>query len=92
MPSSLEGALEAIKKHEDFLTTMEASEEKINCVVESGRRLVSDGNANGDKIQEKADSIEERYGEREKTIVCMLKQRSVFPAACYTLFMVTEEL
>ncbi|GAA6102245.1 spectrin family protein isoform X2 [Tachysurus ichikawai] len=61
MPSSLEGALEAIKKHEDFLTTMEASEEKINGVVESGRRLVSDGNASADKIQEKADSIEERH-------------------------------
>lgn len=60
MPSSLQGALEAIKKHEDFLTTMEASEEKINGVVDSGRRLVSDGNANTDKIQEKADSIEER--------------------------------
>ncbi|XP_066515119.1 spectrin family protein isoform X2 [Hoplias malabaricus] len=61
MPSSLQGALEAIKKHEDFLTTMEASEEKINSVVESGRRLVSDGNANADKIQEKADSIQERH-------------------------------
>uniref|UniRef100_A0AAR2LG50 Spectrin beta chain n=1 Tax=Pygocentrus nattereri TaxID=42514 RepID=A0AAR2LG50_PYGNA len=61
MPSSLQGALEAIKKHEDFLTTMEASEEKINGVVESGRRLVSDGNANADKIQEKADSIQERH-------------------------------
>ncbi|KAM9441073.1 spectrin family protein isoform 1-T2 [Clarias gariepinus] len=59
MPSSLEGALEAIKKHEDFMTTMEASEEKINGVVESGRRLVSEGNA--EKIQEKADSIEERH-------------------------------
>lgn len=63
MPNSLEGALEAIKKHEDFLTTMEASEEKINGVVESGRRLVSDGNANADKIQEKADSIQDRYRE-----------------------------
>uniref|UniRef100_A0A8B9RDT4 Spectrin beta chain n=1 Tax=Astyanax mexicanus TaxID=7994 RepID=A0A8B9RDT4_ASTMX len=61
MPNSLQGAVEAIKKHEDFLTTMEASEEKINGVVESGRRLVSDGNANADKIQEKADSIQERH-------------------------------
>lgn len=60
MPSSLQGALEAIKKHEDFMTTMEASEEKINGVVEAGRRLVSDGNVNGDKIQEKGESIQER--------------------------------
>ncbi|XP_051977806.1 spectrin beta chain, non-erythrocytic 1-like isoform X1 [Xyrauchen texanus] len=61
MPSSLQGALEAIKKHEDFLTTMEASEEKIKCVVESGRRLISDGNTYEDKVQEKIDSIQERH-------------------------------
>ncbi|KAL4659700.1 spectrin beta chain, non-erythrocytic 1-like isoform X3 [Arapaima gigas] len=61
MPASLQGAEDAIKKHEDFLTTMEASEEKITGVVESGRRLVSDLNANSDKIQEKADSIQERH-------------------------------
>ncbi|XP_023659319.2 spectrin beta chain, non-erythrocytic 1-like isoform X1 [Paramormyrops kingsleyae] len=61
MPASLQGAEDAIKKHEDFLTTMEASEEKIAGVVDSGRRLVSDRNANADKIQEKADSIQERH-------------------------------
>uniref|UniRef100_A0A8C5D056 Spectrin beta chain n=1 Tax=Gadus morhua TaxID=8049 RepID=A0A8C5D056_GADMO len=60
MPSSLQGAEDAIKKHEDFLTTMEASEEKISGVVESGHRLITDGNATADKIQEKADSIQER--------------------------------
>ena len=42
------------------MTTMEASEEKINGVVDSGCRLVSDLNTNSDKIQEKADSIKER--------------------------------
>lgn len=73
MPTSLQGAEEAIKKHEDFLTTTEASEEKITGVVESGRRLISDCNANSDKIQEKVDSIQERseqvnYG--RKCITC----------------------
>ncbi|TMS14199.1 Spectrin beta chain, non-erythrocytic 1 [Larimichthys crocea] len=53
MPTSLQGAEEAIKKHEDFLTTTEASEEKITGVVEAGRRLINDCNANSDKIQEK---------------------------------------
>uniref|UniRef100_A0A8C2E4M4 Spectrin beta chain n=1 Tax=Cyprinus carpio TaxID=7962 RepID=A0A8C2E4M4_CYPCA len=61
MPSSLQGAVESIKKHEDFLTTMEANEEKINSVVESGRRLISDGNTYADKIEEKTDSIQERH-------------------------------
>ncbi|XP_031427906.1 spectrin family protein isoform X3 [Clupea harengus] len=67
MPSSLQGALEAIKKHEDFMTTMEASEEKINGVVDAGRRLVSDGNANADKIQEKADSIQDRHQKNKES-------------------------
>uniref|UniRef100_A0A4W6CDY1 Spectrin beta chain n=1 Tax=Lates calcarifer TaxID=8187 RepID=A0A4W6CDY1_LATCA len=61
MPTSLQGAEEAIKKHEDFLTTTEASEEKITGVVEVGRRLINDSNANSDKIQEKVDSIQERH-------------------------------
>ncbi|XP_034539393.1 spectrin family protein isoform X3 [Notolabrus celidotus] len=61
MPTSLQGAEEAIKKHEDFLTTTEASEEKITGVVEAGRRLINDCNANSDKIQEKVDSIQERH-------------------------------
>ncbi|XP_063750420.1 spectrin family protein isoform X5 [Eleginops maclovinus] len=61
MPTSLQGAEEAIKKHEDFLTTTEASEEKITGVVEAGRRLINDSNANSDKIQEKVDSIQERH-------------------------------
>lgn len=60
MPTSLQGAEEAIKKYEDFLTTTEASEEKITGVVDAGRRLINDGNANSDKIQEKVDSIQER--------------------------------
>ncbi|XP_058868085.1 spectrin beta chain, non-erythrocytic 1-like isoform X2 [Acipenser ruthenus] len=61
MPSTLQGAEAAIKKHEDFLTTMDASEDKISGVVETGRKLMSEGNANSDKIQEKTDSIHERH-------------------------------
>nr|XP_040035676.1 spectrin family protein isoform X1 [Gasterosteus aculeatus aculeatus] len=61
MPTSLQGAEEAIKKHDDFLTTTEASEEKIIGVVEAGRRLIHDSNANSDKIEEKVDSIQERH-------------------------------
>lgn len=61
MPTTLEGAEAAIKKQEDFMTTMDANEEKINAVVETGRRLVSDGNINSDRIQEKVDSIDDRY-------------------------------
>lgn len=65
MPTSLQGAEEAIKKHEDFLTTTEASEEKITGVVEAGRRLINDCNANSEKIQEKVDSIQERLEQKK---------------------------
>uniref|UniRef100_A0A3Q2GIH4 Spectrin beta chain n=1 Tax=Cyprinodon variegatus TaxID=28743 RepID=A0A3Q2GIH4_CYPVA len=61
MPTNFQAAEEAIKKHEDFLTTTEASEEKITGVVEAGQRLINDSNANADKIQEKVDSIQERH-------------------------------
>ncbi|XP_074845612.1 spectrin beta chain, non-erythrocytic 1 isoform X1 [Carettochelys insculpta] len=61
MPTTLEGAEAAIKKQEDFMTTMDANEEKLNAVVETGRRLVSDENINSDKIQEKVDSIDDRH-------------------------------
>ncbi|XP_060941485.1 spectrin family protein isoform X1 [Limanda limanda] len=67
MPASLQGAEEAIKKHEDFLTTTEASEEKITGVVENGRRLMNDSNANSDKIQEKVDSIQERHSKNKES-------------------------
>ncbi|KAM9154729.1 spectrin beta chain, non-erythrocytic 1 isoform 2-T2 [Pangshura tecta] len=61
MPTTLEGAEAAIRKQEDFMTTMDANEEKLNAVVETGRRLFSDGNINSDKIQEKVDSIDDRH-------------------------------
>ncbi|KAJ3610274.1 hypothetical protein NHX12_022367 [Muraenolepis orangiensis] len=61
MPSTLQGAEGGIKRQEDFMTTMDANEEKIVGVVEAGRRLASDGNVNGERIQEKVDSINERH-------------------------------
>jgi len=60
MPSTLEGAEAAIKKQEDFMTTMDANEEKIGSVVDTGRRLVADGNISAERIQEKVDSIDQR--------------------------------
>ncbi|XP_063730288.1 spectrin beta chain, non-erythrocytic 1 isoform X2 [Eleginops maclovinus] len=61
MPTTLEGAEAAIKKQEDFMTTLDANEEKISGVLDTGRRLVTDGNINAERIQEKVDSIDERH-------------------------------
>lgn len=72
MPTTLEGAEAAIKKQEDFMTTMDANEEKINAVVETGRRLVSDGNINSDRIQEKVDSIDDRYSDLKRVLLLRL--------------------
>lgn len=60
MPGSLQAADAAIKKLEDFASTMEASGERIRGLLEAGRQLVSEGNIHAEKIQEKADSIESR--------------------------------
>lgn len=60
MPTNLEAAEAGIKKQEDFMTTMDANEEKIFGVVDAGRRLVADGNINSERIQEKLDSIDQR--------------------------------
>uniref|UniRef100_A0A3P9CE32 Spectrin beta chain n=1 Tax=Maylandia zebra TaxID=106582 RepID=A0A3P9CE32_9CICH len=72
MPTTLEGAEAAIKKQEDFMTTMDANEDKINGVVEAGRRLASDGNINGDRIHEKVTSIDDRHKKNREAAVELL--------------------
>uniref|UniRef100_A0A8C4WF71 Spectrin beta chain n=1 Tax=Gopherus evgoodei TaxID=1825980 RepID=A0A8C4WF71_9SAUR len=53
MPSTLQGAEASIKKHEDFMTTMEANGEKIKGLVDAGRKLVVGDSVHADKVQEK---------------------------------------
>ena len=72
---TFEAAEEAIKKHEDVTTTMDANDERINSVVETGRRLVAEENICAEKIQEKIDDIEERF-------VFLHTSLSVFCASC----------
>uniref|UniRef100_I3JIG6 Spectrin beta chain n=1 Tax=Oreochromis niloticus TaxID=8128 RepID=I3JIG6_ORENI len=72
MPTTLEGAEAAIKKQEDFMTTMDANEDKINGVVEAGRRLASDGNINADRIHEKVTSIDDRHKKNREAAVELL--------------------
>lgn len=63
MPGTLQAADVAIKKLEDFMSTMDANGERIRGLLEAGRQLVSKGNIHAEKIQEKADSIEKRCDE-----------------------------
>ncbi|XP_042371616.1 spectrin beta chain, non-erythrocytic 1-like, partial [Plectropomus leopardus] len=72
MPTTLEGAEAAIKKQEDFMTTMDANEDKINGVVEAGRRLANDGNINAERIQERVASIDDRHKKNREAAVELL--------------------
>lgn len=59
-PDTLDGAENALKKHEDFVTTMDANEEKIESTIEGGQRLVNSGNLYSPKVKDKVDSIQNR--------------------------------
>lgn len=59
-PDTLSGAEKALKKHEDFVSTMEANEDKIDGSVQGGQRLVDSGNLYSDKVQKKMSSIQDR--------------------------------
>ncbi|XP_069392305.1 spectrin beta chain, erythrocytic isoform X2 [Paralichthys olivaceus] len=60
-PDTLAGAEKALKKHEDFVSTMEANEDKIDGALQSGQRLVDSNNLYSGKVQDKMDSIIDRH-------------------------------
>uniref|UniRef100_A0A8C5I924 Spectrin beta chain n=1 Tax=Gouania willdenowi TaxID=441366 RepID=A0A8C5I924_GOUWI len=59
-PDTLAGAEKALKKHEDFVSTMEANEDKIDGVLQGGQRLLDNNNMYSGKVQEKMESIRDR--------------------------------
>ncbi|XP_052001411.1 spectrin beta chain, erythrocytic-like isoform X2 [Xyrauchen texanus] len=61
MHDTLDGAEKALKKHEDFVTTMDANEEKILSTIETGQRLVDSGNLYSGRVKDKMDSIKDRH-------------------------------
>ncbi|KAL0969750.1 hypothetical protein UPYG_G00231790 [Umbra pygmaea] len=60
-PDTLDGAEQALKKHEDFVSTMNANMEKILSTLDGGQRLVNSGNLYSPRVQDKMDSIHDRY-------------------------------
>ncbi|XP_056101531.1 spectrin beta chain, erythrocytic isoform X2 [Rhinichthys klamathensis goyatoka] len=64
-PDTLDGAEKALKKHEDFVTTMDANEEKILSTLENGQRLVDSGNLYSGRVKDKMGSIEDRYNKNQ---------------------------
>ncbi|KAM8920870.1 spectrin beta chain, erythrocytic [Pelodytes ibericus] len=66
LPNTLQASHNRLKKHEDFLTTMESNEEKIIGTIESGKKLGTDKNIFADKAEEKMVSLEDRYAKNVK--------------------------
>lgn len=67
IPSSLEQAESMLKRHQDFMTTMDANDEKLRAVGLFGDQLCQDGHYAADKIHKKARNIDERReANREK--------------------------
>ena len=58
---SVEHAENLTRRLEAFITTMDANDDKINNVVTFGRQLIADNNYAADKVQQKADSLQERW-------------------------------
>uniref|UniRef100_A0A3B3X0I2 Spectrin beta chain n=1 Tax=Poecilia mexicana TaxID=48701 RepID=A0A3B3X0I2_9TELE len=65
-PDTLAGAEKALKKHEDFVSTMEANEDKIDGALQGGQRLVDSNNLHSPKVQEKMDSVQDRLHSKNK--------------------------
>ncbi|XP_072221502.1 spectrin beta chain, erythrocytic isoform X2 [Leuresthes tenuis] len=65
-PDTLDGAEKALKKHEDFVSTMEANEDKIDGALQGGQRLVDSNNLYSGKVQEKMDSICDRRSKNKR--------------------------
>lgn len=73
-PTSLEQAENMLKRHQDFLTTMDANDEKIKTVVLFGDQLCSEGHYAADKVHKKARNIQERReANREKAAAVLDK-------------------
>ncbi|XP_045678064.1 spectrin beta chain, erythrocytic [Phyllostomus hastatus] len=61
VPDSLEAAEVGIRKFEDFLVSMENNQDKVLSPVDSGNKLVAEGNLYSDKIKEKVQLIKDRH-------------------------------
>ncbi|XP_038072907.1 spectrin beta chain, non-erythrocytic 1-like isoform X2 [Patiria miniata] len=59
-PNSLEACDDAIKRYETFLTQMDTNDEKINTVLSFAQRLCDENHYAADKINKKAENIDER--------------------------------
>lgn len=60
LPTSLEGSAGALRRFQDFHTSLKSSAEKVPEVVANGTKLVAEGNIFSEKITEKCQALQER--------------------------------
>ncbi|XP_072545677.1 spectrin beta chain, erythrocytic isoform X2 [Salminus brasiliensis] len=65
-PDTLDGAEKALKKHEDFVTTMDANKDKIQTTLEGGQRLVDSENLYSGKVKDRMNSIQDRHEKNQE--------------------------
>ncbi|XP_065331438.1 spectrin beta chain isoform X2 [Cloeon dipterum] len=73
-PVNLEQAENMMKRHEAFITTVEANDEKINAVCQFAGRLCDEGHPAADKIQAKAEDIADRRGANRQKALAQLER------------------
>uniref|UniRef100_A0A8C5MZ37 Spectrin beta chain n=1 Tax=Leptobrachium leishanense TaxID=445787 RepID=A0A8C5MZ37_9ANUR len=61
LPSTLQASQTSLKKHEDFMGTMENNQEKIMATIDNARKLAEEKNIFADKALEKVFPLESRY-------------------------------
>uniref|UniRef100_A0A915ITG0 Spectrin beta chain n=1 Tax=Romanomermis culicivorax TaxID=13658 RepID=A0A915ITG0_ROMCU len=74
VPTSLEQAETLLKRHQGFMTTMDANNEKVSAVVMYGDQLCQDGHYAADKIHKKARNIQERHDANFEKAGAMLEK------------------
>ncbi|KAM8952646.1 spectrin beta chain, non-erythrocytic 4 [Pelodytes ibericus] len=60
VPSTVEGVEVAIKKHRDFMTTMELNSQKVLTAVDAGESLIRLGNVFADRVHDRISAIQKR--------------------------------
>ncbi|KAM4690497.1 spectrin beta chain, erythrocytic [Rhinophrynus dorsalis] len=76
LPNTLQASQNRLKKHEDFLATMENNEEKIHGTIDNGKKLNEEKNLFADKAMMKVSSLEDRYAknvDKAKEVSALLK-------------------
>ncbi|XP_010847633.1 PREDICTED: LOW QUALITY PROTEIN: spectrin beta chain, non-erythrocytic 4 [Bison bison bison] len=65
LPGTVESVEEALKRHRDFLTTMELNQQKMQLAVQAAEGLLRQGNAYGEQAQEAVTRLLEKSQENQ---------------------------